>query len=148
MWSEVHQRLITALADAIEPELSRKYRVAIEKRTYLSDGEDIALVGIPDVAVFSQKLTTTQTASVATLPEQEESVTVTVPMPEEVREGYLEIREVTTGYVVTAIEILSPKNKRAGIGRNKDEEKRLTVLSSPTHLVEIDLLRGGKPMRF
>jgi hypothetical protein len=59
LWSKVHHRMITALADAIEPELSRKYRVAIEKRTYLSDGEDLVLVGIPDVAVFSQRTTTT-----------------------------------------------------------------------------------------
>lgn len=46
------------------------------------------------------------------------------------------------------IEILSPKNKGAGSGRNKYEEKRRAVLSSPTHLVEIDLLRGGKPIIF
>ena len=147
LWSEVHHRLITGLADAIEPNLSFKYRVAIEKRTYLSDGEDSVLVGIPDLSVFSQKSTTTQTASTATLRSQDESVTVTIPMPEEVRESYLEIIEVATGYVVTAIEVISPKNKSAGIGRKKYEKKRKLVLSSPTHLVEIDWLRGGKPMQ-
>ncbi len=147
LWSEVHHRLITALADAIEPALSRKYRVAIEKRTYLTDGEESVLVGIPDVSVYKQRATITQTPSTATLPVQGESITVTIPIPEEVREGYLEIREVATGYVVTAIEVLSPKNKRAGIGRKKYETKRMTLLNSPTHLVEIDLLRGGKPMR-
>ncbi len=147
LWSEVHHRLITGLADAIEPNLSFKYRVAIEKRTYLSDGEDSVLVGIPDLSVFSQKSTTTQTASTATLRSQDEFVTVTIPMPEEVRESYLEIIEVATGYVVTAIELISPKNKSAGIGRKKYEKKRKLVLSSPTHLVEIDLLRGGKPMQ-
>ncbi|MBD3560582.1 DUF4058 family protein, partial [Planktothrix sp. FACHB-1355] len=50
-----------------------------------------------------------------------------------------------TGTVVTAIEILSPKNKRPGEGRNTYERKRNQVLASATHLVEIDLLRGGKP---
>jgi len=147
LWSEVHHRLITALADAIEPNLSLKYRVAIEKRTYLSEGEDSILVGIPDISVFSQKSTKIQTPSLATLREQDEYVTVAIPMPEEVREGYLEIIEVATGYVVTAIEVLSPKNKSAGIGRKKYEKKRRLVLSSPTNLVEIDLLRGGKPMQ-
>ena len=29
LWSEVHHRLITAIADAIEPNLSLQYRVAI-----------------------------------------------------------------------------------------------------------------------
>lgn len=147
LWPEVHHRLITAIAIAIESNLSLKYRVAIEKRTYLSDGEESVEIGIPDVSVTSQKSTTTsQTTSVATLPAQGESVTVTIPMPETAREGYLEIREVATGYVVTVIEVLSPTNKRAGIGRETYLGKRRDVLSSPTHLVEIDLLRRGKPM--
>jgi hypothetical protein len=40
---------------------------------------------------------------------------------------------------------LSPKNKRPGEGRLAYERKRNRVLASATHLVEIDLLRGGKP---
>lgn len=148
LWAEVHNRLIVAIADAIESDLSLKYRVKIEKRTYLSYGEESVLVGIPDLSVLSKRSTTAQTPSTTTfLPAQGESVTVILPMPETVREGYLEIREVATGYVVTVIEVLSPTNKRAGIGREVYETKRREVLSSPTHLVEIDLLRGGKPMR-
>ena len=54
-WSEVHHRLITAIADAIEPSIPPNYRVAMEQRTYLSDQSDSILVGIPDVAVFSSK---------------------------------------------------------------------------------------------
>lgn len=50
------------------------------------------------------------------------------------------------GEVVTAIELLSPKNKRSGEGRRVYELKRQRVLRSLTHLVEIDLLRDGKPM--
>ncbi|NET58219.1 MAG: DUF4058 family protein [Symploca sp. SIO2E6] len=146
-FSEVHHRLITALADAIEPNLSLKYRVAIEKRTYLSDPEESVEVGIPDVAVTFQKSTlTSQAPSTATLPAQEEAVTVTIPVPQEIREGYLEIREEATGYVVTTIEVLSPTNKRSKMGRQAYLRKRQEVLSTPTHLVEIDLLRGSKPM--
>lgn len=146
-WPEMHHRLITAIADAIESNLSLKYRVAIEKRTYLSDGEESVLVGIPDVSVLSKTSITAQTSLTTTLPAQGESVTVVLPMPETVRESYLEIREVATGYVVTVIELLSPSNKRAGMGREVYETKRREVLSSPTHLVEIDLLRSGKPMQ-
>lgn len=69
-----------------------------------------------------------------------------IPMPEDVTESYLEIREIATGFVVTTIEILSPKNKRPGEGRKGYEIKRKQVLSSLSHLVEIDLLRSGKPM--
>jgi len=63
-----------------------------------------------------------------------------------VNEGYLEIREVATGRVVTSIEVLSPTNKRSGNGRDAYLGKRQRVLGSLTHLVEIDLLRSGRSM--
>jgi len=68
-----------------------------------------------------------------------------LPMPEEVRERYLEIRDVTTHEVVTVIEILSPTNKLPGEGRAQYERKRMKVLASLTNLVEIDLIRAGQP---
>ena len=72
------------------------------------------------------------------------TTTCTLPMPEERRETYLVIRERTTQAVITVIELLSPTNKRAGSnGRVEYLRKRDEVLASPTHLVEIDLLRGG-----
>jgi len=146
-WSEVHHRLITAIAITIAPFLRPKYRVAIEKRTYMSGGEDALLVGISDGAILSEKAEKkTPKSSTITLPYQSESTIVTLPQPLEIREGYLEIKEVATGKVVTVIEILSPTNKRAGKGREKYVNKRLNILASPTHLVEIDLLRSGKPM--
>jgi hypothetical protein len=147
-WSEVHNRLIVNLADSLALLIPPQYRVAIEQRTYLSDESDSVLVGIPDVAVFSQNKVTKSTSSTATFASTSEAVTVTIPVPENVKESYLEIREVATSYVVTAMEILSPKNKRAGEGRKAYERKRKEVLTTTTHLVEIDLLRGGQPMLF
>lgn len=144
MWPEVHHRLISAIADALEQTLSLNYRVAIEKRTYLSVPEDSVLVGIPDVSVYHQTETNITTA---VIPEtRSASMTVTLPMPEEVKEGYLEIRDIATGEVVTAIEVLSPTNKRPGQGQEAYKAKRQIVLASLTHLVEIDLLRVGEPM--
>lgn len=144
LWSEVHHRLITAIADAIEPDLSRRYRIAIEKRIYWSEEDESVLVGIPDATIYTQSVAAKSQATATLTVDQ--GVTVQVPAPETVREAYLEIREVETGYVVTTIEVLSPKNKRAGVGRKKYETKRSRILGSPTHLVEIDLLRMGKPM--
>lgn len=145
-WSEVHHRLITAIADAIEVNIPPQYRVAIEQRTYLSDDSDSVLVGIPDVSVFSQQEKLLKHSSTTTDVSASEGITVTMPMPENVKESYLEIKEAATGFVVTTIEILSPKNKRAGEGRKAYERKRKQVLASLSHLVEIDLLRSGKPM--
>jgi hypothetical protein len=142
-WSEVQNRLIVAIADSLSPSLRSKYRVAIEKRVY--DSEDSLLVDIADVAVLPRPSASAQpTATMFT--SHESPIQISVPMPEEVRESYLEIREIASGQVVTVIEILSPKNKRAGVGRTAYEKKRQQVLSSATHLVEIDLLRGGTSM--
>jgi hypothetical protein len=143
-WSEVHSRAIVAAAIAIEPELNPNYRVAVEKRIYLSTSSE--LVGIPDISLVSkQSNPTPPIAGTATLT-RTEPIPVQLPLPETVEESYLEIREMPSGKVITVIEVLSPKNKTAGEGRNAYETKRQQVLGSRTNLVEIDLLRSGKPM--
>jgi len=145
-WSTVHNRLIVALADVLTPQLLPKYQVDIEKRIYNVVGLNSLLVGKPDVTIQlprqPQSSSVTQVA-VADIPNR--PIQVSVPVTEEVREAYLEIKEAATQLVVTAIEILSPTNKR-GEGRQKYEQKRQQVLNSPTHLVEIDLLREGAPL--
>jgi Protein of unknown function (DUF4058) len=124
-WSEIHNRLIVAIADSLSPQLRPKYRVAIEKRTYLNDSTESLLVGIADVAVLTSRSKSTSPPSTATLTTRRKSpMQVTVPMPEEVRESYLEIREVAGGQVVTVMEILSPTHKRPGAGRIAYERKR------------------------
>lgn len=145
-WSELHHRLITAIADTIEENIPPQYRVAIEQRTYLSDDSDSVLVGIPDVSIFSQHKSPQQYSSTTTQRETSEGITVMIPLPEHITENYLEIREVSTGFVVASIEVLSPKNKHPGEGRKAYELKRKQVLASLSHLVEIDLLRSGKAM--
>jgi hypothetical protein len=73
-------------------------------------------------------------------------VNVEIPLAEEVQERFLEIREVATGKVITTIELLSPNNKRPGEGRTAYLKKRQKILTTGTHLIEIDLLRGGEPL--
>ena len=148
LWAEVHNRLIVAISDALAPQIRPKYRVGIEKRVYQTSGDESLLIGIPDVTVGLSSSVPVDTAisNVAVASPPIKPINVSVPIPEEVREGYLEVREVGTGEVVTVIEVLSPKNKRAGEGRDAYEKKRQQILGSSTHLVEIDLLRGGKPM--
>jgi hypothetical protein len=71
-------------------------------------------------------------------------MTAIVPIPEQIREVYLEVHLIETGEVITVVEILSPTNKRSGEGRQLYLAKRLAVLGTLTHFVEIDLLRGGE----
>lgn len=148
LWAEVHARLIVAIADALAPYLRPKYRVAVEQRVYQSASDEALLVGIPDVSVKRTSAAETPSkAAMLTVAVPSISPTkVTVPMLEEVQERYLAVREVGTQAVITVIELLSPKNKRSGEGRRAYENKRQEILSSLTHLVEIDLLREGQPM--
>jgi len=144
LWSEFHSRMIVAIADALNDLLSRDYRVAVEKRVYLSQDDQVLLIGIPDVAVaVSQPEAPNPSRSAIAIAAP---LTVELPTLEEIQERYLEIREGRSGAVVTVIKLLSPKNKRSGEGRNAYLQKRQQTLSSATHWVEIDLLRGGEPM--
>lgn len=150
LWAGVHHWLITLLAETLVPQVRPKYRVAVEVRMLQSAGDSTVLVGIPDGAVRQVMRPSSAPADgpvqVAVAEPPDAPVPVTLPMPEVVKQGYLEIREVATGAVVTAIEVLSPVNKRPGEGRRAYEAKRLQVLGSGTHLVEIDLLRAGQPL--
>lgn len=141
LWHQVHNRLIVAIADAITPQIAPKYRVSIEERIYTSV-EDGLLVGIADIAVAnSENQVSNQTAATATKP-----IPVQVPVPAEVTERFLAVRLTQSGDIVCVIEVLSPKNKRSGIGRETYQTKRQKILQSQTNLIEIDLLRGGEPM--
>jgi hypothetical protein len=148
-WSEFHSRLIVAIADALAPSLLPNYYVAVETRTYLDNTSEELLIGIPDAVVLSASEPSTTTsprnpsAGVATTVRPQ---TVMLPMPVEIKERYLEIREANSDAVITVVEVLSPTNKRQGKGRLTYETKRQTVLGSASHLVEIDLLRAHEPM--
>ncbi|MEB3338410.1 MAG: DUF4058 family protein [Leptolyngbyaceae bacterium] len=143
LWSEVHFGLISVLARTLNAVITPKYRAAVEKRVYT----DSLMVGIPDVSVFQRSTQRSQPqGTTATLrePALSEPLVVTVPIAAETQERFLEIREVGTGTVVTVVEVLSPKNKRAGEGKMKYDAKRQAVLNSTASLVEIDLLRTGE----
>lgn len=148
IWPALHNRLIVAIADFLVPKVLPKYFVDIEQRVdqTTDTGEDIVLVGLPDVTVQQEQVTKTTDSNIAVAPPVTKPEKVIIPMPQEIRQTYLEIRAATSKRVITTIEILSPVNKRSGVGREKYELKRERIFSSRTHLVEIDLLRSGEPM--
>ena len=67
-----------------------------------------------------------------------------VPLAVPVRRARVEVREAGADTLVTAIEILSPINKRPGRERQKYLRKRRELLRSEVHVMELDLLRGGE----
>lgn len=144
LWGEVHTGLISALQRFLTPLLRPHYRVAVERRTYLALLPP-ELAGIPDMSLALSDTGVTgpgvAVTAAGTMPR-----IVQLPVPEEVVERYLAVKDLGTGEVVTVVELLSPANKLTGEGRKQYEEKRLKVLASLTNLVEIDLLRAGQPM--
>lgn len=147
LWADVHFRLIAALARRLSRELAPRYYVAVGTRTYITTSPaEASGIRYPDVSVVT-------TGSEAVLPvgttvALSQPLTVQLPLPETVEENYLEVREAETGEVITAIEILSPTNKRPGLGREQYARKRLEILGTRTNLVEIDLLRDWPSMPF
>jgi hypothetical protein len=148
IWPRVHARLIVAMADYLTPLVEPAYYVEIEERVYISrvtpEGEklihpDVAVLGPPEPASSAGGLAVATAAAV-------ETQTVTLPLYEQIRESYLEIRTLEGEELITSIELLSPTNKRPGPGRREYEAKRRHVLQSWTNLVEVDLLRAGRPM--
>ncbi|MCI0397323.1 MAG: DUF4058 family protein [Chloroflexi bacterium] len=143
LWPDVHNRLIAAIADVLSPLVAPNYYVGLERRTYLLKPDDVVFIGRPDVAIISghepERLSRRPLAEAGVL-------TVDVPMNDEVGEYFLEVHEVTTGRLVTILELLSPVNKLHPEGRREYEEKRGQVFKARTNLVEVDLLRAGEPM--
>jgi len=164
LWSNVYNSLITAIRDTLAPLLRPRYFVAVQERAYLDEPGGMGFINIPDAAVVGpyapspvrQRPTQPLSAQLTAV----QPLTIDLPMPVRVRETYLEIQELADDpgpsigvngdshpvKVVTLLEILSPWNKRGGIGRHEYTHKRTKILNSMTNLVEIDLLRAGAGM--
>jgi hypothetical protein len=135
----MHKLLISEIFRFLSPQLRPKYLVSLEVRIYKTADEDLSVISLPDVTVRQPQTATETTASnIAVSAPPKQPLTVIIPMPYTVREGYLKIRERETKELITVIEILSPTNKRTGKGRQMYEEKREEILGSRTHLIEID----------
>jgi hypothetical protein len=149
-WGNVHHGLISETQARLNAQLRPRYVVQVEERVYISPEDDPArkLFRVPDVQIARErrrhraKRSGEPSLAVATAP-----VELTTMTPdEEVHEARLAIVDVASRSVVTVIEVMSPTNKVAGsAGRAEYLRKRQEVLNSPTHWVEIDLLRAGTP---
>lgn len=98
-------------AQFLAPKLRPKYIVFVEVRMYESSGERNLLVGIPDVTLQRRVAANSSKINITVLANTTQPGTVTLPVPERVREGYLQIQEVERRELITIIEILSPTKR-------------------------------------
>src|SRR5262245_31589334 len=121
LWPDVHDRILAAICDELTPLVVPRYYVGLGRRTYLLQPEDLIFIGLPDVAVGSRSPPPAERAPAG---QAVGVVDVEVALSDEVKENYLEIREVETGTLVTAIELLSQANKLHREHRADYERKR------------------------
>lgn len=148
-WPDLHQRLITYLADALQPQVQPRYFARIGERVYILNPPQALY---PDVILFSAPLRETRAAETEAQTETavevetavDAPIRLTLP-PAEHREPYVEVVHAGGGEVVAVLEVLSPANKAPGEGNRQYLRKQQQLLDSPVHLVEIDLLSGGLP---
>lgn len=143
-WSDFHHRLVPEIAAALVPVVRPRYEVLVEEHVFVEPSPEIRLRAIvPDVSVLRSPVSDPPSRGcVATA---SRPVAGILPVPAEIRQPYLELRFRESGDLVTVIELLSPWSKRpGGAGRSDYLEKRVALLHSDVHLVEIDLLRAGE----
>lgn len=143
-WPSVHVALSAEMARQLVPKVQPKYIVRTARRFVTEMPEDIAVTTgdiYPDVSVTQTgTLPGGETSSAAITATPLQLATV---MPSRVPHVTIEIRDVAQRALVTAIEILSPTNKR-GAGYQEYLDKRRRLLYSTAHFIEIDLLRRGR----
>jgi hypothetical protein len=156
-WGDVHQGVITYIRDWLQSRLPGDLRARMQERVYIELPDARRAMYYPDVRVverpgLSSTAGTTSAIAEPLAAEDFSNGDLTADNPlivhldiEPTTESYVEIIDVKSGHrVITAIEVLSPTNKRAGEGQRLYLQKRADQQSAGVNTVEIDLLRGGQ----
>jgi Protein of unknown function (DUF4058) len=141
LWLDFHTKFLTAINERLVGQVRPKYIVLLEQKIYVHEVSGPRLVGRADVSLHRTE-TGNGGGSTAVLEAPAEILLTTQDVE---RVPYLEVRDRFSRELVTVLEMLSPTNKR-GDDRRQYLAKRSEVLDSAANLVEIDLLRGGRPM--
>jgi hypothetical protein len=144
IWNDFHSDLAAEIRAALNRQIQPRYVARIIPRvTYELIGVAERRSVRPDVGIWQPSQPRGEIPTVATLIPSA-PVENAVAMESPLRLQSVEILEVATLRLVTAIEILSPVNKRPSHDAYEEyQRKRRELLRSQAHLLEIDLLRGG-----
>jgi hypothetical protein len=131
---DLHEKLIVYLGDALNAVLPPGFRARTRTRVWV----DAEQRREPDVAVLARPpARPAADGGATTLPGL-----VEVGDPDAAEQPYLEILSPKGKRLVTAVEVLSPVNKRGGRRAYREKQKELRL--GGVNLVEIDLLRAGR----
>jgi hypothetical protein len=161
LWSDVHHRLATEISRRLTPRLRPRYVARIEVAIIqdVSYASEIT-IAYPDVAVprskhanvlhdgreatggYNAHATVTPWGTIPPAP-----LVMEAPEAFRFKQATVEVRRADDNQLITAIEIISPANKREP-GLFDYRQKRTRLYQSGVHLLEIDLIRRGvRPTR-
>jgi hypothetical protein len=143
-WSDFHFTFINYWREAIADALPPEYEATLGERVYLVEHDpDMRKLGFPDVAVTHDDLSSPTPPSSSSGTATLEPVTIPLIILDGPRETYIEIVHQPEQSLVATLELLSPANK-AQPGRTEYLAKRHALIYQKVHLVELDLLLGGR----
>ncbi len=144
LWPDVHHSLAYLIKAQLAPRVGPAYMV--HTRNYMVEdtapGEDIGIM-YPDVEVLHHSGSVRESDAAPAVEITPETIILPGIKPVEVHIPVVEIRDAKHNKFITAIEILSPVNKRKP-GLQPYREKRLRLHDAGVHLIEIDLIRRGE----
>ena len=156
-WGDVHQAVVTYIRDWLQSRLPGDLRARMQEWVYIEIPDVRRGEYDPDVRVIERPLRSPASSSATAVAEPQTATELDdgefVPAEpilihldiEPVTESYVEIIDVKSGHrVVTAIEVLSPTNKRPAEGQRLYLKQRDDLKLAGVNTVEIDLLRGGE----
>jgi hypothetical protein len=141
-WPDFHSTFVHCWREAIADELPDDYVARLDERVYLIEPDpEVRKLIKPDIAIAKTErdAETRSSAGVATL----EPVTLPLEIIDGVTEVYIEILKKPDLSLIAVLELLSPANKNDP-GRTEYLSKRNAILRQNVHLVELDLLLGGR----
>jgi hypothetical protein len=143
---DVRTTLMSIFREQLTPLLAPKYLAELETQVVIDRVDDDPQIVLPDVSVTTPDVPAGAPSAVAVTAPAPVQIRVPLDVPTHVVS--IHIRQRENERLVAVIELLSPVNKRRGKGRDEYLEKRRTLLTSPVHLIEIDLLRSYPHMPF
>ncbi len=147
-WGDFHSVFIQCWREAVADQLPDGFDAEITEYVSVVTPEERSRRISPDVLVIQTNESDASRASAGSARAEGgvavlEPVEVALEYLERLRWPFIEIKRLADEKVIAVLELLSPSNK-SGEDRIEYLRKRESIFRSDAHLVELDLLLGGK----
>ena len=149
LWTDVHQALAYEIRRRLMPRLRPRYVTRLAVTNYV-DYDPAPEIGIiyPDIEVLKRRSRELAPEMAGAMPvavvDPPLTEAIEVPAPVfKMRAVSVEVYDAAENRLVTAIEIVSPANKRQP-GLKQFQEKHTQLRDADVHIIVLDLLRRGE----